>query len=247
MRNLLLGLAVIWPEIGLAQDLDPTNENWIDGNDVQFSIGFGLAGLSGLYEEQDDALLPFPLLRATYGPLTLDLTKGLEVRLWENDATRLAAAVVYNGALDLPDTALFEDLDRDDWIGGALSLTHDFGVATSPCRGSSMSLTYIMAGTQNSRSDGLLSRAEPCSKGVWARPIWTKTKATTFTAWRKTKAMTCARPMTSKKAGRPMSICRRSTGSTRTPWSVALSATKNFRMRSQTAHCSPQANARPLV
>lgn len=128
MRNLLLGLAVIWPEIGLAQDLDPTNENWIDGNDVQFSIGFGLAGLSGLYEGQDDALLPFPLLRATYGPLTLDLTKGLEVRLWENDATRLAAAVVYNGALDLPDTALFEDLDRDDWIGGALSLTHDFGV-----------------------------------------------------------------------------------------------------------------------
>ena len=128
MKKLALGLAVIWPAIGLAQDNGQTNQRWIDSEDFQFSVGLGVVGLSGVYDGQDDELLPFPLLAATYGALTVDITKGLEVRLWENDTTRLSAGVVYNGAPDLPDTDLFDDLDRDDWVGGSLSATHDFGM-----------------------------------------------------------------------------------------------------------------------
>jgi outer membrane scaffolding protein for murein synthesis (MipA/OmpV family) len=128
MKNFVLGLIAIWPAVGLAQDAGLTQQRWLDSNDINFSVGLGVVGLSGVYEGQDDELLPFPLLTATYGPVTVDLTKGIDFRLWENHTTRLAAGVVYNGAPDLPDTALFDDLDRDDWIGGELSATRYFGV-----------------------------------------------------------------------------------------------------------------------
>lgn len=127
MKKTLLCIAVIWPAFGLAQETATTNQGLIMGDGIQFSLGAGVAGVSGVYAGQDDELIPFPLLSATYGPLTLDITKGLEYRLWENATTKLAAAVVYNSAPALPDTALFSDLNRDDWIGGELSMTHDFG------------------------------------------------------------------------------------------------------------------------
>ena len=127
MKKTFLCLAVIWPAFGLAQETAIASQRLSNGDGIQLSLGVGVAGVSGVYAGQDDELIPFPLFAATYGPLTLDITKGLEFRLWENATTNVTAAVVYNSAPDLPDTALFADLDRDDWIGGELFITHDLG------------------------------------------------------------------------------------------------------------------------
>ncbi len=114
-----LALALLLPQAAGAQE---TRDR------VELTYGAGLVGVSGVYVGEDDALLPYPHLAATYGNLTVSLGGGVEYALWTGKATTLSAALTYEGAPDLPDTALFAGLDRDDWIAAELALTHDLGL-----------------------------------------------------------------------------------------------------------------------
>ncbi len=127
MRSLCLPLALP-PQAAAAEGIRDR---------VDRAYGAGLAGVSGVHVGEHDERQPYPDVAITYGALTASPGGSLDDALWTGAETALSAALVRDGTPDLPGTALFAGLDRDDRIGGALSLTHDFGsadVAPGPLR-----------------------------------------------------------------------------------------------------------------
>jgi outer membrane protein len=112
--------ASILPSFATAQDAPD--------QDLAFTYGIGVVGLSGVYVGQDDELLPFPVLGVSYGQWSLSIAKGIEFQAIATPTTRLSFALVYDPAADMPDTQLFADLDREDGAALEIEGSHDFGI-----------------------------------------------------------------------------------------------------------------------
>ena len=112
--------AAILPTIAGAQDAT--------GQDLTFTYGIGVVGLSGVYIGQDDELLPFPMLGVSYGQWSLSFAKGIEFQTIATPTTRLSFALLYDPNADMPDTQLFADLDREDGAAFEIERSHDFGI-----------------------------------------------------------------------------------------------------------------------
>jgi len=95
---------------------------------VELTYGIGVVGISGVYIGQEDALLPFPHLAASYGKWTFSIAKGIQFRALETATTNLSVAVVYDPAPETPNTALFAGLNRADGAALEIEASHDFGV-----------------------------------------------------------------------------------------------------------------------
>jgi outer membrane protein len=96
--------------------------------DLTFTYGIGVVGLSGVYGGQDGELLPFPVLGVSYGQWSLSIAKGIQFQAIATPTTRLSFALVYDLAADMPDTQLFADLDREDGAAFEIEGSHDFGI-----------------------------------------------------------------------------------------------------------------------
>jgi outer membrane protein len=111
--------AAILPTFAGAQDAP--------GEDLTFTYGIGVVGLSGVYVGQADELLPFPVLGVSYGQWSLSIAKGIGFQAIATPNTRLSFALVYDPAADMPDTQLFAGLDREDEAAFEIEGSHDFG------------------------------------------------------------------------------------------------------------------------
>ena len=109
--------ALLGPGVALAQQVD-------DG--VTLTFGAGVAASSGLYVGQDDEVLPFPTLMATYGNWTADLAGGVRYAAVSTERTRVEIGLAYRFDPDLPEAALFDGLDRDGNIELVASIEHGF-------------------------------------------------------------------------------------------------------------------------
>ena len=109
--------AIVLPSLSVAQSANEA---------ITLTYGAGIVGTSGNYVGQDDDLLPFPILTATYGNWTADVTRGVRYTALSTDRTRLAVGLGYNFAPDMPDTALFDGLDRDGNAELVASVYHRF-------------------------------------------------------------------------------------------------------------------------
>jgi len=112
--------AAILPTIAGAQH--------VTGQDLTFTYGVGVVGLSGVYVGQDDELLPFPVLGVSYGQWSLTIAKGIEFQAIATPTSRLSFALVYDPSADMPDTQLFADLDREDGVALEIEGSHNFGI-----------------------------------------------------------------------------------------------------------------------
>lgn len=115
------------PNLGSAEGLSSSQEPFAHPPSFQLSYGAGLFGTSGVYVGEEDQLFAVPLLAITYRGFTANIAKGLEYRFFENENSAISTSLEYNNAPDLPDTALFDGLLREDWVSAGLYATHDFG------------------------------------------------------------------------------------------------------------------------
>jgi len=113
----LIVSTLLGPGTALAQQADER---------VTLTFGAGIAATSGLYVEQDDEVSPFPILIATYGDWTADLSRGIRYAAVTTDRTRVEVGLAYRFGPDLPETALFDGLDRDGNIELVASIAHGF-------------------------------------------------------------------------------------------------------------------------
>lgn len=114
---ILIVSALLAPGVALAQQAD---------EGVTLTFGAGVAATSGLYVGQDDEVLQFPILMATYGDWTADLSRGIRYAAVTTDRTRVEVGLAYRFGPDLPETALFDGLDRDGNIELVASIAHGF-------------------------------------------------------------------------------------------------------------------------
>lgn len=94
----------------------------------ELSFGFGLVGISGVYVGQKDELYPFPMIAVSRGKWSLSIPKGLQFHALQSATTNLTFALIYDPAPEMPNTALFAGLDRDDGAAFEVEASHDFGV-----------------------------------------------------------------------------------------------------------------------
>jgi outer membrane scaffolding protein for murein synthesis (MipA/OmpV family) len=113
----LIVSALLGPGVALAQQVD---------EGITLTFGAGVAASSGLYVGQDDEVLPFPILMATYGNWAADLAGGVRYAAVSTDRTRVEIGLAYRFDPDLPQTALFDGLDRDGNIELVASIAHGF-------------------------------------------------------------------------------------------------------------------------
>jgi outer membrane protein len=113
----LFASALLGPGVALAQQTD---------EGVTLTFGAGVAATSGLYVGQDDEVFPFPILMATYGDWTADLARGIRYAAVTTDRTRVEVGLAYRFGPDLPETALFDGMDRDGNIELVASIAHGF-------------------------------------------------------------------------------------------------------------------------
>lgn len=113
----LIVSALLGPGTALAQQAD---------EGVTLTFGAGVAATSGLYVGQDDEVLPFPILMARYGDWTADLARGIRYAVVTTDRSRVEVGLAYRFGPDLPETALFDGLERDGNIELVTSIAHAF-------------------------------------------------------------------------------------------------------------------------
>ncbi|MEC3862954.1 MipA/OmpV family protein [Mesobacterium sp. TK19101] len=90
------------------------------------TFGAGVVATSGFYVGQDDEVLPFPVLMVSHGDWTADLARGIRYAALSTDSTRVEVGLAYRFGPDLPETALFDGLDRDGNVELVASLAHAF-------------------------------------------------------------------------------------------------------------------------
>ncbi|WP_425038588.1 MipA/OmpV family protein [Primorskyibacter sp. S187A] len=117
LGSFLILLALLGPGVALAQQAD---------EGVTLTFGAGVAATSGLYVGQDDEVLPFPILMATYRDWTADVSRGIRYAAVTTDRTRVEVGPAYRFGPDVPETALFNGLDRDGNIELVASIAHGF-------------------------------------------------------------------------------------------------------------------------
>ena len=93
---------------------------------VTLTYGGGIAATSGLYVGQEDERLPFPILTASYGNWTADLTRGLRYAALSTESSRVEVGLAYRLGPDLPDIALFDGLDRGGHPELVAAVEHQF-------------------------------------------------------------------------------------------------------------------------
>jgi len=114
MKKIVLLACLIVP-VGMQAAADG---NWIVGGFVDAE--------KNIYEggEDEAQLLPYVAYETDRLHIGID---GIDYRFLDTDALSIAATLDYRSALDFPDTALFQGLERDDAVELGFEATYSFG------------------------------------------------------------------------------------------------------------------------